>query len=71
MKEVQRFYRAKVARDGRAFTFTYRADSLSDAHAHAMHHAWVEGFTMAGDVEFIGRTEPEDCGAIIPMESRT
>lgn len=61
MKEVQRYYRATFANGA---SMTFRADNESNAWDHAAHVAYVEELGAVRFVKFIGRTEPENCGAI-------
>jgi len=61
MKEVQRYYRATFANGA---SITFRADNSSNAWDHAAHAAYAENLGKVRTIEYIGRTEPANCGAI-------
>lgn len=74
--EKQRFYRAvsKGARFGgpgefaKRFAFTFRADNLALAKAHADHCFAGDPRGLSVDVvQFIGTTEPEGMGQLVKV----
>jgi hypothetical protein len=56
-KEIQRFYRAVVFKDGAPHTISFRADNIGDAESHAKHCCRMDGYTF-GNVHYIGVQEP-------------
>lgn len=65
MSEIQRYYRAKVYKDGECFLFSFRADNKEEAILHARQCCANEGYTYSG-CKFLGTVEPDDAGVFMP-----
>jgi hypothetical protein len=67
MKEINKFYRATMSKDGALYEFRFRADNKVDAEDHAGHCARMNDYRVMS-IKFVGREPLENMGAYIPLE---